>query len=70
MSADMPDGTVVLFCQACRKFGLEGVERWIPAQGDWRETLRTLAGHAKEQRDVMQAVMETPISDPRWTDLS
>lgn len=70
MSADLPEGSVVLFCAGCRQFGLDGVDRWIPAQGDWRELLRDLAGGAKAEKDAIEVAMESDIRDPRWTDIS
>ena len=74
MSAGLPDGTVVLVCYGCRKFSVEGSDKWIERgrdnSTDLMDALRLLAGAAKQERDAVKAAMETPISDPRWEDVS
>jgi hypothetical protein len=70
----MPDGTVILGCMACRKFIVLGSGQWVvagtPGGTDLVESLRLLAGVAKQERDTMQEIMESPIEDPRWEAIS
>ena len=74
LSKDMPEGTVVLACRNCSRFTVEGSGKWVergtPGGTDLMESLRLLAGVAKQERDTMKAVMESPIEDPRWEAVS
>lgn len=69
MSAGFPEGSVVLMCQVCRKFGLEGSDKWVEGKGNWRELLRGLAGNVKADQDAVKMAMETDIRDPRWEEV-
>ena len=71
---EMPEGTVVLVCLPCRKATIEGSGQWV-GQGALGSTetidaLRLLAKAAKQERDTVKAIMESPIIDPRWEDMS
>ncbi len=66
LSADMPDGTVVLWCSHCRLAAIEGYDQWVPPGEGFVPSLRILATKVKQARDTQKAIMESPIEDPRW----
>ena len=70
LSAGMPEGTVVLGCLHCRQFMVEGSGQWVGGGAELMESLRILAVKVKQERDTMKAIMESPIEDPRWEDVS
>jgi hypothetical protein len=66
MSADLPKGTIVLACLACRQITALGSGKWITMDHEWRKTLKLLAGAAAEKKSTEQAIAEASENDPRW----
>ncbi len=59
---------VVLACRACRKMAVEveGVEtEWIMGGPGVADRLARMAADA----GALKAIAETPITDPRWTEM-
>ncbi len=61
-------GLVVLACRQCRRMTveIEGMNmEWIPGGPGVVDRLKAMAKDAIE----MKAAIETPINDPRWTEM-
>ncbi len=61
-------GRVVLACRPCRRMTveIEGVNmEWIPGGPGVVDRLKAMAKDALETK----AAIETPITDPRWTEM-
>lgn len=69
-SETLVPGSIVLGCRNCRQFTVEGSGQWVSAGPDFRESLRLIAEFAKEKQRAVEAVMITPITDPRWERIS
>jgi hypothetical protein len=78
LSADLPDGAVVLACTNCRQFMVEGADQWLNGGASLHDALKMQAGvpvPAKEteaekeerQREFDRIVAEDPF-DPRLWD--
>jgi uncharacterized protein with PIN domain len=61
-------GEDVLRCRVCRRYSLEGLGHWLTSPDI--EHLRQLAKQRDDDEARFQLMMESPISDPMWTDIS
>ena len=59
----------MLACLPCNRFIIEGSGQWVNHGEQLMDSLRLLAGVAKEQRDAVEQAMTSDIRDPRWTDI-
>jgi len=66
----MVEGAVVLGCRNCRQFAIKGSDVWVSATAqELREALRKLAGHVVKDKEVVEEIIETPITDRRWVEM-
>lgn len=69
-STTMVEGVVVLACRPCQKFTVEGVDVWCDPGVGLRDTLKRMAQQRDHGIAMHKEIMESPITDPRWTKLS
>ena len=63
------EGESVRRCRICRMVTVEGAAQWITGGPDVLVHLKILAVERDRERATQKAIMESPIEDPRWTQI-
>jgi len=63
------NGQTVFRCKPCNLFTVKDGSRWIPDGPDLVAALRLLAQIRDEEAERFRQMMQSDISDPRWTQL-
>ncbi|HKI19461.1 MAG TPA: hypothetical protein VKA15_16370 [Isosphaeraceae bacterium] len=62
------EGSVLLVCRHCTAASIEGSNIWLPmGDPDVWDALDILAGRVEESKSKDREMLESDISDPRWS---
>jgi hypothetical protein len=70
VSTRIVEGYPVYACRSCRSWWVEGHPDPIPPGPDLAKAIRLIVGITEGKKAAYQQMMESDISDPRWTQLA